>query len=182
VDRPDKPTALAEAALALDRELRRFEDLAAQAARLKLSSEKNLERATEALTRAAESQDRIRAHVQELVSAVAATRQKQESDAAALMDRAQEIAARRKEFSEVLQRMAGLGRMAKEIQDALKGGPSAAQGIEARMQEIADEAAAIVRTAEEKEMEEVARQAEVLRQQILAAKNKIALLSPKARA
>jgi hypothetical protein len=50
------------------------------------------------------------------------------------------------------------------------------------MQEIADEAAAIVRTAEEKEMEEVARHAEVLRQQILAARNKIALLSPKARA
>jgi chromosome segregation ATPase len=182
VDRPDKPSALAEAALALDRELRRFEDLAAQAARLKLSSEKNLERATEALTRAAESQDRIRAHVQELVAAVAATRERQESDAANLMERAQEIAGRRKEFSEVLERMAGLGRMAKEIQEALKGGPSAAEGIGARMQQISDEAAAIVRTAEEKEMEDVARQAEVLRQQILGAKNKIALLTPKARA
>jgi phage shock protein A len=182
VDRAEKASALAEAALALDRELRRFEDLAAQAARLKLSSEKNLERATEALTRAAESQDRIRTHVQDLVAAVAATRQRQESDAAALMDRAQEIANRRKEFSEVLERMAALGRMAKEIQEALKGGAQAVQGIEPRMQQIADEAAAIVRTAEEKEMEDVARQADVLRQQILSAKNRIALLTPKAKA
>ena len=83
--RDDKPSELAEAALALDGELRKFEDLAEQAGRLKLSTEKNLERATEALTRAAESQDRIRGHVQDLVAAVAATRQRQEGDAAALM-------------------------------------------------------------------------------------------------
>ena len=182
MDREDKPSELAEAALALDRELQKFEDLAAQAGRLKLSSEKNLERATEALTRAAESQDRIRAHVQELVAAVAATRQRQESDAAALMERAQQIAARRKEFADVLQRMAGLGRMAKEVQETLKGGSPDVEGIEPRMQQIAEEAAAIARMAQEKEMEDVARQAELLRQQILAAKNKIALLSPKARA
>jgi len=50
------------------------------------------------------------------------------------------------------------------------------------MQRIADEAADIARVAQEKEMEDVARQAEVLRQQILSARNKVALLSPKARA
>ena len=182
MDRDDKPSELAEAALALDRELRKFEDLAEQAGRLKLSTEKNLERATEALTRAAESQDRIRGHVQDLVAAVAATRQRQEGDAAALMERAQQIAARRKEFADVLQRMAGLGQMAKEVQEALRGATPSVQGIEPRMQQIAEEAAAIAQTAQEKEMDEVARQAEVLRQQILAAKNKIALLSPKARA
>ena len=47
----DQLSGLAEAALALDRELRRFEELAVQAAKVKLNSEKNLERATEALTR-----------------------------------------------------------------------------------------------------------------------------------
>ncbi|HEY4730124.1 MAG TPA: hypothetical protein VIH41_03270, partial [Myxococcales bacterium] len=78
------PNDLSEAALALDRELRRFEDLADQAARLKLTTERSVERATEALTRAAESQDRIQAHVQQLVAAVGSARQKQEADAAAL--------------------------------------------------------------------------------------------------
>jgi len=116
------------------------------------------------------------------VAAVAATRQRQEGDAAALMERAQQIAARRKEFADVLQRMAGLGQMAKEVQEALRGATPSVEGIEPRMQQIAAEAAAIAQTAQEKEMDEVARQAEVLRQQILAAKNKIALLSPKARA
>ena len=178
----EKPSELSEAALALDRELRRFEELAAEAGRLKLDTEKGVERATEALTRAAESQDLIHAHVQELVTAVAAARQRQESDARALMARAEQIANRRKEFAEVLQRMAGLGRMASEVQQALKAGPEGIEQVQSRMQAIADEAAEIARTAREKEMEDVARQAEVLHRQVLLAKNRVALLAPKAQA
>jgi hypothetical protein len=170
---------LSEAALALDRELRRFDDLAEQAARQKLNTEKNLERATEALTRAAESQDRIHGHVQRLVAAVGVAREKQESDAKTLMARAEEIAGRRKEFSEVLQRMAGLGTMARDVQEALKNGPSAIDDVQARMQQIADEAGDILRTAQDKDMEDVARQAEVLQRQVLAARNKVALLAGK---
>jgi len=170
---------LSEAALALDRELRRFDDLAEQAARLKLNTEKNLERATEALTRAAESQDRINGHVQRLVAAVGVAREKQESDARALMARAEEIAARRKEFAQILDRMAGLGGMAKEVQEALKTGPGAIGRVQERMQQIADEAGEILRAAQEKEMEDVARQAEVLQKQVLAARNKVALLAGK---
>jgi DNA repair ATPase RecN len=179
--RPEDTNALSEAALALDRELRRFDDLSAQATRMKLTSEKSVERATEALTRAAECQDRIHAHVQQLVAAVGAARQKQETDAATLMSRAEQIAARRKEFAEVLQRMAGLGQMAKEVQESLQAGPSGMQEVQARMQQIADEAADISRVAQEKEMEDVARQADGLRQQILAARNKVALLAERAR-
>src|SRR3954462_13844197 len=111
----DPGNELSEAALALAHELKKFEDLAEQAARVKLNTEKNLERATEALTRAAESQDRINAHVQKLVAAVPAARQKQEADAAALMARAQQIAARRQEFAGLLQRMAGLGESARDL-------------------------------------------------------------------
>jgi hypothetical protein len=175
----DTATELSEAALALDRELRRFEDLAEQAAQVKLTTEKSLERATEALTRAAESQDRINGHVQRLVLAVSAARQKQETDAAALMARAAQIADRRKEFNSVLERMGGLGKMAKEVQDALKASPGALDEVQARMQQIADEAQDIARIAHDGEMEDVARQADVLRQQILAAKNKLQLLSGK---
>jgi hypothetical protein len=173
---------LSEAAIALASELRRFEELADQAARVNLNTEKNLQRATEALTRAAESQDRIQGHVQQLVAAVAAARQKQESDAAALLERAARISDRRKEFVDILQRMAGLGRLAAEIQDALRGGPGVGQDVPDRMQQIADAAADIVQIARDREMEEVARQADVLRQQVLAAKNKLALLAGKARA
>ena len=82
----DPASELSETALELDHELRRFEELSAQASRMKLSTERSLERATEALTRAAESQDRINAQVQKLVAAVQAARAKQETDAQALVD------------------------------------------------------------------------------------------------
>jgi len=154
VDRPDKPSDLSVAAFALDRELRRFADLADQAGRLKLNTEKNLERATRRLTRAAESQDRINAHVQQLLAAVSVTRRKQESDAAALMKRAEEIAGRRKEFAGMLQRMAGLGRMAKDVQEALKAGSAAVDEVQSRMQRIADVPADLACVAQEKEMDE----------------------------
>jgi polyhydroxyalkanoate synthesis regulator phasin len=68
------------------------------------------------------------------------------------------------------------------VQDALKAGADGIDDVQSRMQKIADEAAEIALTARQKEMEEVARQADGLRQQILAAKNKVALLAGKARA
>ena len=175
----DKPSELAEAALALDHELRRFEDLAAQAGNLKLNTEKNLERATEALSRAAESQDRINTQVQKLVKAIGDARQTQESDAAVLMARAQEIAGRRKQFAEVLQRMGALGQMAKEVQELLKAGPGNLDEVQQRMQKVADDAAEIGQAAQSQEMEDLARQADTLRQQVLSAKNKVALLAKK---
>lgn len=175
----DKQNDLSEAALALDHELHRFEELSAQAARVKLNTEKNLERATEALTRAAESQDRINAQVQKLVGAVQAARQKQEADAAALVARAQEIAGRRAQFAQVLQRMGGLGQMAKEVQELLREAAPRLDEVQERMQRVADDAAEIATAAQDQEMEDIARQAEVLRQQVLAARNKVVLLAKK---
>src|SRR4051794_24645030 len=142
-------SALSEAALALAVELKKFDDLSAQAARVKLNSEKNLERATEALTRAAESQDRINAQVQKLVVAIQTARAKQETDAAALVARAQQIAARRGQYAQVLQRMGALGQMAKEVQDLLKEGPGKLDEVQQRMQKVADDAAEITQAARE---------------------------------
>jgi chromosome segregation ATPase len=171
-----KPSALGEAAITLDHELRRYEELSETAVKMKLNTEKNLERATDALARAAESQDRIHAHVQSLVQAVAGARQKQESDAQMLIARAHEIAGRRKEFADLLQRMAGLGQMAKEIQELLKGGAPAFDEVDQRMAAVASGAAEIERDAADRQMEDLQRQAESLRAQVLSARNKISLL------
>ncbi|HUJ25407.1 MAG TPA: hypothetical protein VLW85_05280 [Myxococcales bacterium] len=173
-----KSGELAEAALQLDQELRRFEELADQAGRVKLNTEKSLKTATEALQRAAESQDRISAQVQKLNAALLAARQKQEADAAALIARAQQIAARRGEFAQVLDRMAALGQMTKDVQQGLKAGADLGQ-IEQRMQQVAGDAAALQQAAGEKGIEDVARQAETMRAQVLSAKNKVALLAKK---
>jgi chromosome segregation ATPase len=172
----DKPNALAEAALALDRELRRYEELSQSALRMKLNTEKNLERATEGLQRAAESQDRINSHVQQLVAAVQAARQKQESDAESLMKRAHEIAARRGEFAELLQQMAGLGTHARDIQELLKSGTVDLDELVRRMEQVAEAAQKIEESASAKQMEDLQRQAETLRQQVLSARNKVSLL------
>jgi predicted TIM-barrel enzyme len=176
VSNESRVSALAEAALLLDRELKRYEELSEAALRVKLGTEKNVERATEALSRAAESQDRIHAHVQALVGAVAAARQKQESDAASLIERAHEIAARRGQFAELLQKMAGLGIMAREVQELLKQGSVDLDEVGRRMDAVAQGAAEIERAAIERQMEDLQRQAEVLRHQVLAAKNKVSLL------
>jgi hypothetical protein len=175
----DSPSDLAEVALALDRELQRFDDLSAQAARVKLDSEKGVERATEALARAAESQDRINAQVQRLVAAVQAARQKQEADAQALVARAQQIAARRGQYAVVLERMTALGQMAKDVQGLLAEGPGRLDEVQERMQKVADDAAEIGKLAADQDMADLARQAEALRQQVLAARNKVSLLAQK---
>ncbi|HET9754625.1 MAG TPA: hypothetical protein VFP52_16760, partial [Myxococcales bacterium] len=77
------------------------------------------------------------------------------------------------------QRMGALGTAAREMQDLLRAGPGRIDEVMTRMQQVADEAADISRVAGEKDMEDLARQADVLRQQVLAAKNKVALLSKK---
>jgi predicted transcriptional regulator len=117
--------------------------------------------------------------VRNLVEAVAAARQKQEADAAALMARAQEIAGRRSQINGLLQRMGALGQMAKEVQELLKSGKI--DDVQARMDQVAQTAGEIGRDAAEQEMEDLARQADVLRQQVLAARNKVGLLARKGR-
>ena len=171
-----KQSALAEAALALDHELRRYQELSESAVKMKLTTEKNVERATEALARAAESQDRIHANVQALVAAVAAARQTQEADAAQLIARAHEISARRGQFAELAGRMANLGKMAREVQDLLKGGAPSFEEVDKKMELVAQGAADIEQAAREKEMEDLQRQAESLRAQVLSARNKLSLL------
>ena len=79
----------------------------------------------------------------------------------------------------MLERMGGLGQMAKEVQALLREGPGKLDEVQERMQRVADDALAVGRDAQEQEMEDVARQAEVLRQQVLAAKNKVGLLARK---
>src|SRR5881275_2299243 len=72
---------LGAAAAALDAELRRFEQIAELLARLKLDSEKNLDRATRTAQDAAQSEERVAAAVRDLVAAVARARERQEGQA-----------------------------------------------------------------------------------------------------
>src|SRR5256885_231008 len=100
---------LGAAAAALDAELRRFDQIAELLARLKLDSEKNLDRAARATQDAAQSEEKVALAVRDLVAAVARARERQESQAKAVAERAREAAARRDELQIIAGHFVELG-------------------------------------------------------------------------
>src|SRR5436305_997265 len=106
---------LGAAAAALEAELRRFDQIAELLARLKLDSEKNLDRAMRAAQDAAQTEERVSAAVVELVAAVARARERQEGQATAVAERAREVGARRIELQAIVGRFAELGSEASAI-------------------------------------------------------------------
>jgi uncharacterized protein YoxC len=186
------PTQLEQAAEGVEEELRRFEDLAETVLRTPLDSEKNLERASKALRDVAESDERLVAQLQKLVAAVGGIRDRQQEHARGVNARAEELQARTQAFQALLQRYAGLGRSAAElnavVQDiaarrqkattsednrALAG--SLDQLLE-RMGQVAEEAQGLATSSTEQDFGDIARQADSLRQQLLSARNKMSLL------
>jgi chromosome segregation ATPase len=177
-----------EVAAALEQELDRFEQRVDLVRRLRLTSEKNLGRAAQAVAEAAESQGRVVAQVRALLEALTRSGKRQEEQALNLQERAAEIARRREELSGLRQRFTALGEEARDINAFLQEAPPAGgpeeekQGLVARLREaaqrmekVAEQAVAIGQAASEAELDDVARQAEGLRQQVLAARNKMQL-------
>jgi uncharacterized protein YoxC len=186
------PTQLEQAAEGVEDELRHFEALADTVLRTPLDSEKNLERASKALREVAESDERLVAQLQKLVAAVGGIRDRQQEHARGVNARAEELQARTQAFQELLQRYAGLGRSAAElnavVQDiaarrqkattsednrALAGSLDA---LLERMVQVAEEAQGLATAATGQDFSDIARQADSLRQQLLSARNKMALL------
>ncbi len=183
---------LAAAAAALDAELARYADLAAEVERMPLTSEKNLNRAARALAEAAESQERVGGHVASLVAAITTARIEQQTSAERLLARAQEIQRRVNQLEALTTRFAQLGQDARAmnalVQEAAapvadaRSPEGAAElaarlsGIDTRMGEIIDSARDLSETANAEEMSDVGQKADSLRQQLQAARNKVKLL------
>jgi chromosome segregation ATPase len=180
VAKQQNDSPLVTAAAALDAELRRHEELSGDARKIPLNSEKNLQRAARAISQAAESQERVSRCVQALVDAVGQARDKQQSNADALYQRALEMQKRAAELQELMKRFAELGAEATTINDLLQaaGDDQAArvkslEEAEARMTKVVDGASALANDAKERDMQDIARQADSLRQQVLAVKEKV---------
>jgi hypothetical protein len=180
------------AALALERELDRFEDLAATARRLPLDTRRGVERAARATTEAAEGQLQVNATLGALVAAITAARERHEANALALQTRGEEIRARAEEVSELYERFSALGDEGKLInqlvQDAAASQREAAtptqvralvsdiESIEERMSKLVEIARALNQAATAATISDLAEQTDALRQQVAAAKNKLGLL------
>lgn len=180
------------AALALERELDRFEDLAATARRLPLDTRRGVERAAKATTEAAEGQGQVNATLGALVAAITAARERHEANALALQTRGEEIRARAEEVSELYERFSALGDEGKLInqlvQDAAASQREAAtptqvralvsdiEGIEERMSKLVEIARALNQAATAATVNDLAEQTDASRQQVAAAKNRLGLL------
>jgi hypothetical protein len=185
--KPESP--LLDAAAAFDDELARFGRLVEAARTGPLNSQKHLQQAAHAFEQVGESEKRLGETAQKLVAALQGARQQQETQAIALQGRAKEVEARTAIAADLLQRYGLVGQRAGELNSlvldiAAKKTNGTSEPDEAiiaslaelrgRMGEIAESAAALVAAAREADFDDIARQADSLRQQIVAVSQKVA--------
>jgi chromosome segregation ATPase len=182
---------LTEAARALAGELQRFEDRAADARRMPLSTQKAIERAAKATTETAAGQQGVDLALGTLVRAIQAVRERHEANAAALQTRGEEIRRRAEQFAALYERWSALGEEGRVInllvqeaaamqRDATpetgRALVAAIVGIEERMAKLVDDAKDLGQAATAASIHDLAEQASSLRQQVVAARNRIGVL------
>jgi altronate dehydratase len=180
---------LMAAAEAFDEHLARFARLAETARQGRLNSQKNLQRAARAFQEIGEAEKRLGVAAQELVTALNAARRTQETQAQAIQERAQEIAARTAVAADLLKRYGAIGGKAAELNAlvldlATKKSDGAAGGnvlpvlgqVRARLAEVLEGALELVAAAQEADFEDIAGEARSLREQVAAADVKIAAI------
>ncbi|WP_437955527.1 hypothetical protein WME76_28960 [Sorangium sp. So ce119] len=183
---------LAEAARALERELLRFEELAESARKMSLDTRKGIERAAKSTTEAAEAQQRVSVALGSLIAAIAAARDRHEATATALAARGEEIKRRAEQLGGLFQRFAALAEEGRGINllvqetatrqrdaatpEQIGEVVTAMDEVEVRMGRLADEARELVQAATAAGIADLAEQAEGMRQQVTAMRNKVGLL------
>jgi hypothetical protein len=179
---------LVAAAAALDDELRAYDELAAEARRIKFDSEKSLQRGLRIVQESQERNDVVQEKLRALVAEIEQARIRQVESLNALLEAAKTLQARAQEHEALMARFAALGESSQrvnaltlELSAKRSAGASESeilQGlgeIQVHMASVVGEAEALAQRATEQGWPELARQADAVRQQVLAAKNKLAL-------
>ncbi len=179
---------LVAAAAALDDELRAYDELAREARRIKFDSEKSLQRALRIVQESQGRNDAIQEKLRALVAQIEEARGRQVESLNTLLEAAKTVQARAQEHDALMGRFAALGESAQhvnaltlELSAKRSAGASEAellQGlaeIQLHMATVVGEAEALAQRATEQDWPELARQADAVRQQVLAAKNKLSL-------
>jgi hypothetical protein len=181
---------LMAAAQAFDEELDRFGKLAEAVNRGPLNSQKTLERTAHVFDDIGQAEKRLSEVAQALVTALNAARQKQESHAAAIQRRASLFEQRTATAAALLQRYGAMGQKAADLNElALDIAAKSSNGdgvgtdllgalaqLRTRMAEVAEGASNLTAAARGEDFEDIARQADSLRQQIVAADGKVAAI------
>ncbi|NUQ73041.1 MAG: hypothetical protein HUU21_05755 [Polyangiaceae bacterium] len=199
-DKKSDKSGLVGAAEALDAELRRYEGFVEALGRTALSSQKALERAAATLKEVADCDDRLGLRARELIDAITAAREKQQAQAHAVHARAIELSERVETWKELMRSYEGLSQDAASVNALIQTslapavqsrkaeggapdlGEAAIAGLEeahAKLGSLAEAAEALAARAQDKGFPDVAREADAVRQQLLAARNKLGLLRKK---
>jgi chromosome segregation ATPase len=185
---PDR-SALVAAAAQLEEELSRYEKLTDEVGRVAIGSEKTLARAARAVQDAAACHERIMESVGALSEAMNATRARQESSLVRMAEAARHVGERATAFRALLARYASLGEVAKtlnasvtEIAAHKADGAAPSEVITSiaalvdRMGGAVTEADELTRGAKESSFDDLARDADALKQQIHSARNRLVLV------
>jgi uncharacterized coiled-coil DUF342 family protein len=184
---PKKESSLVLAAAALDEELRRYDSLADESSRSLINSAKTLERAVRLIQESTERNETVQDKLRGLVAEIEAARVRQVESLNTLLQAAQRTQARSEQYDALLRRFAALGESARQVNtlavevDAKRRADAAGDEIlerlgamETQMAGVVSEADELAALASEQDWTDLARQADAVRQQVLAAKNKIA--------
>jgi hypothetical protein len=184
---PKKESPLVLAAAALDEELRRYDSLADESSRSQINSAKTLERAVRLIQESTERNETVQDRLRGLVAEIEAARTRQVESLNTLLQAAQRTQARSEQYDSLLRRFAALGESARQVNalavevDAKRRADAGETEIlerlgamETQMAGVVSEADALAVLASEQDWADLARQADAVRQQVLAAKNKIA--------
>jgi len=150
-----------------------------------LTSRRNLEKAARTTADAATAQAKVGEHIATLMTALDGVRLRNEATVRNLQTRSDEIQKKSQELTALLERFESIGQEAREITalaQGMSGDEEKSTGeklneLEARLGGVADGARALWEQARDGGWSDVAGDADSLRQQVLAAKNKLGLLA-----
>jgi hypothetical protein len=177
---------LVAAAAALEAEVLRWEAVVAEADRTEVSSDKALQRVRGALAECAAHEATLAGQLQAFVTAMQALQARQRACMEATVALASRMQARLASRTELLDRFGALGQRAGSINEpvatvmdglARKAAPeellAPLELVATRSDEVAADADAIARAAREAAWDDIAREAEGLKQQIQSVRNKV---------
>ena len=183
---------LLASAEAFDATLKRFAALSDGLRKGTLDSQKNLERAAESLKQVAACEEELQVHAQALMAALGGARDAQQAQAEAVRVRALEIQARTEELARLMRGFEAIGKDAAALNAAAQQLASRKRTADemvkdgellAGLDELQEKMSAVLSGAEQladdakrTDFEDLSRKIDSLRQQILAARNKINLL------
>ena len=181
--KPALPSPLRDAAEALDRELERYGELAADLGRESGATEKSLRRSARILQGLAETEQLLGQHLGRLVAAIEARRTQQEATTAEVQRLAALVQGRSQLFGELLARCDALAKKAAQASAVLQERAAdeteadaslvALEHTAAGLEELAQEAESIGSAARDGNFPDVARQTDSLKAQLTAAHQKL---------